>query len=227
MESIQSNVEASQDITRIYNNLKYNNTSDVNLTFSTDASGIIDLPERGTEIHKIDRINVHRNEIIHRSLKSHKKIEFFRDSSSIETHHASYLKFPNKEIKVDSLPAEITPFKLDLQFSKKVENLIIHDSIFGRFISEIERNLNEFIKHEHMKLENKIFFEEDWEIPDYEKLILSLNFKGIPFKREMLLWKMINTMVYERIKHIILYSSEEKVRRIKELKKKFFIKLEM
>lgn len=211
MESIQSDVEASQDITRPYSNLKYSNTSDVNLTFSTDASGITDLPERG----------------IHRSLKSQKKIEFFRDSSSIETQHASYLKFPNKEIKVDSLPAEITPIKLDLQFSKKIENLIIHDSIFGRFISEIERNLNEFSKHEHVKLENKIFFEEDWEIPDYEKLILSLNFKGIPFKREMLLWKMINTMVYERIKHMILYSSEEKVRRIKELKKKFFIKLEM
>ncbi|KKM96206.1 hypothetical protein LCGC14_1180530, partial [marine sediment metagenome] len=136
-------------------------------------------------------------------------------------------KFPRKEIEFDSLPAEITPMKIDLQFSKKVEKLIIHDKIFRKFISEIERSLNQFIDLEHKKLENRIFFEEDWEIPDYEKLILSLNFKGIPFKQEMLMWKMINTLVYERIKSKILSSSSEKVRRIKELKKKFFIKLEM
>ena len=104
---------------------------------------------------------------------------------------------------------------------------MIRDSTFRKFISEIERSLNEFINLENVRLENRIFFEEDWEIPDYKKLVLSLNFKGIPFKQEMSIWKKINTITYERIKSMIPYSSEEQVKKIKELKKIFFIKLEM
>lgn len=211
MELEKLYVKTSQDLQRIYNSFKNNDSSSDKLIFGTDATGIIDIPERGTEIRDVEKSKFRKEEIIRGSLKSHEEMDFFRESSST----------------LDSLRTDIIPLRLDLQFSKKVENLIIHDSIFRKFISEIERSINEFIELEHVKLENKIFFEEDWEIPDYEKLVLSLNFKEIPFKREMSLWKMINTMTYERIKSMILTSSEEKARRIKELKKRFFIKLEM
>lgn len=230
MESSEFYLELSSDILGTYRNLNNNNTSDINLAYGTDSTGFMEFPETGIEISENKEKEVHKDEIISESLKSSEEIEFLRESSLIEHSLISYpkiFKFPRKEIEFDSLPAEITPMKLDLQFSKKVEKLIIHDKIFRKFISEIERSLNQFIDLEHKKLENRIFFEEDWEIPDYEKLILSLNFKGIPFKQEMLMWKMINTLVYERIKSKILSSSSEKVRRIKELKKKFFIKLEM
>lgn len=223
-------IETSPDLPRVYSSFKNNDSSSDKLTFGTDATGIMNLHEREIKICEVEESKVHREEIIRCSLKTREEMDFFRESSSIKPEFIYYpkiVKFPKKEIIFDSQHADIIPLRLDLQFSKKVENLIIHDSIFRKFISEIERGLNEFIELEYVKLENRIFFEEDWEIPDYEKLVLSLNFKGIPFKREMLLWKMINTMVYERIKHMILYSSEEKVRRIKELKKKFFIKLEM
>jgi len=223
-------VETSQDLPRIYSSFKNNDSSSEKLTFGTDATGIMDLPERGIEIREVEESKLHKEGLIHGSLKSRKEMDFFRESSSIKPEFIYYpkiVKFPRKEIILDSLRADIIPLKLNLLFSTKVENLIIHDSIFRKFICEIERSLNEFIELEHVKLENRIFFEEDWEIPDYEKLVLSLNFKGIPFKREMLLWKMLNTRAYERIKSMILYSSGEQLRRIKELKKKFFIKLEM
>ncbi len=116
---------------------------------------------------------------------------------------------------------------MNLKFSTKVEKEMMRDLTFRKFISEIERSLNKFINLKNVKLENQIFFEEDWEIPDYKKLVLSLNFKGILFKQEMSLWKMINSITYERIKSMISHSSEEQIRRIKDLKKNFFIKLEM
>ncbi len=121
----------------------------------------------------------------------------------------------------------MTPVRLSLQFSKKVERLIIHDYIFRKFISHIERGLNEFIKEEIVFLENTITFEEDWEVPSYEKLVLSLKFQEIPFNQEMRYWKEINTIVYGKIKSMILSSSEEDSRRIQNLKRKFFIKIKM
>lgn len=230
METIQSDLEASQDIIMLYRNLKYNNASDVNIAFGTDSTRIAHFPEKRIDKHVIKEYIVNNNENIPGSCNPHEFVEYFKNSSSIEPNLISFpkrVKFPINEISFDSLPTQIPLLKLDLQFSRRIENLIIHDSIFRRFISEIEISLNQIIEYEYVKLENKIYFEEDWEIRDYEKLILSLNFKEISFKREMLLWKMINNIVYNRIKSLILYSSGKKVKRIKELKKKFFIKLKM
>ncbi len=131
------------------------------------------------------------------------------------------------EFLVTSPQIDTIPLKLNLKFSVDVENMMIRDLTFRKFISEIERSLNEFIKLNNVKLDNRISFEEDWEIPDYKKLVLSLNFKGISFKQEMSLWKMINSITYERIKSVISHSTKEQIRRIKDLKKSFFIKLEM
>jgi len=150
-----------------------------------------------------------------------------KEASTIRPVTLKTVKFPIKKNVLDSPHLDTIPLKLNLKFSIEVENLIMRDLTFRKFISEIERSLNEFIKLENVGLENRIFFEEDWEIPNYKKLVLSLNFKGIPFKLEMSLWKMINSITYKRIKSMIPYSSEEQIRRIKDLKKKFFIKLEM
>ena len=43
----------------------------------------------------------------------------------------------------------------------------------------------------------------------------------------MSLWKAINARTYDRIKSMILYSSEQQVRRIKKLKRNFFIEIAM
>lgn len=194
MESSEYNSDASWDIPRIYRYFNNNNTSSENLSFGTDATGIIHIPEK--------------------------------EVSSIRPESLEMVKFSSEKTILDSPQIDIQ-LKLNLKFSREVEALIIRDLTFRKFISEIERSLNEFIELENVRLENGIFFEEDWEIPDYKKLVLSLNFKGIPFKQEMSLWKMINTITYEKIKSMIPYSSEEQIRRIKELKKSFFIKLEM
>lgn len=215
MESIQNDLEASEDIPRIYRSFENSNTSNVNLLFGTDATGIINVEE---DIYR--ELNLD-------SLKSFEENILNRDSSLIIPELIYNPKIISDKVSFDSLQTDMISTRFSLKFSEKVENLIIHDSIFRNFISQIERGLNEFFEHENLNFENNIFFEEDWEIPDYEKLVLSLNFKGIAFEREMLLWKMINDIIYYRIKSMILISSEKEVQKIKELKKSFFIKLEM
>jgi len=219
MESIQNDLEASQDIPRIYRSFENSNTSDVNLLFGTgiDATGVIDVEE--------DRY--HKEKLTFDSLKPYEETNLHKDSSLTKPELIYFPKILSDRVTFDSLQIDMTSRRFSLKFSEEVENLIIHDSIVRKFISQVERGLNEFFEQENLIFENNIFFEEDWEIPDYEKLVLSLNFKGITFEREMLLWKMINDIIYYRIKSMILISSEEDVKRIKELKKAFFIKLEM
>lgn len=231
MQSTQDDLEASHENINIFRNLKNSNTSDVNIAYGSDSSGNIDFTERKTQFHKIKRKNFNKHETTPKSLELQRLLEVFEDSSSFEP---TFIYYPNAPYKIienrfefDSFIGGLTPFKLDLEFSKDVESLIIRDSIFRKFISEIEKSLNIFIEFENIEFENRIFFEEDWEISDYEKLILSLKFKGIPFKEEMMLWKKINKIVYEKIKSMIHYGSEDYASRIKEWKKKFFIKLEM
>ncbi len=217
MESIQNDLEASQDTPRIYRSFENINTSDVNLIFPTDATGIID----------VEKDIIREEELIFNSMKPYEESYLHKDSTLTKPELIYFPKILRERVTFDSLQTDIISRRFSLKFSEEVENLIIHDSIFRKFISQVERGLNEFFDQENLIFENIIFFEEDWEIPDYAKLVLSLNFKGITFEREMLLWKMINDIIYYRIKSMILISSEEDVKRIKELKKAFFIKLEM
>lgn len=214
MESIQNDLEASQDIPRIYRSFENSNTSDVNLLFNIDATGVIDAEE--------DRY--HKEKL---TFDSYKEINLHKDSSVTKTELIYFPKNLSDRVTSDTLQRDITSRRLSLKFSEEVENLIILDSTFRKFISQVERGLNEFFEQENLIFENNIFFEEDWEIPNYEKLVLSLSFKGIAFEREMLMWKRINDIIYYRIKSMILISSEEYAKRIKKLKKAFFIKLEM
>ncbi len=169
--------------------------------------------------------------IYHNNDTSSVKLSFGTNATGIVDVFKKGIESPDVEENIyyweQILHTVKTPVRLLLQFSNKVENLIVHNSIFRKFISQIERSLNDFIEQEKVSLENTILFEGDWEIPDYEKLVLYLNFQGIPFNQEMFLWKKINTLIYGRIKSMILISSEESARKIKELKRNFFIKLVM
>jgi len=157
------------------------------------------------------------------SLKEEANYSSLKPQEEIDLKYSISSSIKPQKIVLDFPHIDIIP----LEFSNEVENLIIRDSTFRKFINKIERSLNEFLEFENVRLENKIFFEEDWEFPKNKKLVLNLNFKDIPFKQQMSLWKAINTITYDRIKSMILYSSEQQVRRIKNLKRNFFIEIEM
>ncbi len=206
--------ETSEDFSRIYRFFKNNDSSNIKLKIGTDDIGITDIPEKETVVPIIKKYPSLKEEANYSSLKPQEEINLkYSISSSLEP----------KKIVLDFPHIDIIP----LEFSNEVEDLIIQNSTFRKFIKEIERSLNEFLEFINVRWENKIFFEENWELPDYKKLVLNLNFKDIPFKQQMSLWKAINARTYDRIKSMILYSSEQQVRRIKKLKRNFFIEIAM
>ena len=206
--------ETSEDFSRINLFFKNDDSSNIKLKFGSDDTGIIEIPEKETVEPIIKKYPSLKEEANYSSLKLQEEMDLkYSISSSLEP----------KKIVLDFPHIDIIP----LVFSNEVENSIIRDLTFRKFINEIERSLNEFLEFINVRWENKIFFEEDWELPDYKKLVLNLNFKDIPFKQQMLLWKAINKRTYDRIKSMILYSSEQQVRRIKKLKRNFFIEIAM
>lgn len=114
-----------------------------------------------------------------------------------------------------------------LEFSEDIKNEIINNIAFKDFISEIEKGLFEYGKKIKVKTESKLLLEEDWEIPNYTKMILLIKFEGIPFKSELNNWKELNDSIFKGINKIIDTSSEPLKQEFKTLKKKFFIKLDL
>lgn len=201
MESIQSDYDASKNLMDINQAFSFSNASDVNMPVITDASGLTDIEERISE--KVDIFNIYQS----------------REANIQNRLMERYVP----EIAIDSVFSS----NLSLKFSEKVEDLMNNNSMFRKLIANIEMGLNQFIEISNIEMESSIFFEEDWEIPDYEKIILFINFKGISFNEELSLWKLISNIIYNRIKSLIHISSEGDSRKIKDLKKKFFIKLNM
>ena len=217
MESIQDILETSQDIQRFYRGYEKSNTSNINLEIATDDAGIIDIEETAYNKQELEKS----------SLKLYKESILHKDSSLTKPSLTYFQKAFGSNINLEYFHLDKTLNRFSLKFSKEVEVSIINDSIFRKFISQVEKGLNDFFNQENIVFNNILFFEEDWEIPDYKKLVLSLNFKGISFKQELILWKKVTDLVYNRIKFTILNSSNEKAKDLKELKKKIFIKLEM
>lgn len=216
MESIENSLEESSDFHRYYVN---GDTSSSTFLFGTNASGVVVDPVIENESPDIEKSIFRWEDIKGKPQKG-------RNSPSLSKYQSVFfnnlIKFENFQYP-DDLQVD-----LSLKFSNRVEDLIIHNSLFRRFITQIEKGLNKFIEYEKVNLKNTVFFEEDWEIPNYEKLVLSLDFQGMSFDREMKMWKKMNNLVYGGFNQLILSSPSVKdAGRIRELKRKFFIKLKM
>ena len=114
-----------------------------------------------------------------------------------------------------------------LELSEDVKNEITNNLTFKTFINQIEKGLSEYRKKMEGKIESKLLLEEDWEIPNYFKIILLIKFEGISFENELQDWKEINDAIFKQIQIIINNSSEKLKNEFEALKKKFFIKLNL
>jgi len=114
-----------------------------------------------------------------------------------------------------------------LELSEDVKNEISNNQAFKAFIYQIEKGLFEYRKKMEGKIESKLLLEEDWEIPNYFKIILLIKFEGISFENELQDWKEINDAIFKRIQIFIDNSSEKLKNEFEALKKKFFVKLNL
>ena len=95
-----------------------------------------------------------------------------------------------------------------------------------KFISEIEICLSKFLNSRNLKSENKIYFKKDWEVYEFIKIILLLNFKDISFEEECKLWDEIIKLLEDKIDNIIKSNSGNMKKELLELKRRLYILLD-
>jgi len=118
--------------------------------------------------------------------------------------------------------------KISLIFSPEIENQMVSDKIFTKFINIVEGGLKEFIYLNNIhKITHNFYFKKDWEIPDQKNLILSLDFKELPTTQEKIeLWNDITLFIQEKIIELIEISRSEEKNKFENLKYQFFIYVE-
>ena len=116
--------------------------------------------------------------------------------------------------------------EFQLQISKDLIDEMIMNISLRKFISEIEICLSKFLNSRNLKSENKIYFKKDWEVYEFIKIILLLNFKDISFEEECKLWDEIIKLLEDKIDNIIKSNSGNMKKELLELKRRLYILLD-
>lgn len=118
--------------------------------------------------------------------------------------------------------------KISLIFSPEIENKMISDKNFTKFINIIEGGLKEFINlNKNLNITHKFYFKKDWEIPDQNNLILSLDFKELSTTQEKIdLLSEITQFVGDKIEKLIEKSSNKEKEKFRNQDYQFFIYVE-
>lgn len=118
--------------------------------------------------------------------------------------------------------------KISLIFSPEIENQMVSDKIFTKFINIVESGLKEFIYLNNFhKITHNFYFKKDWEIPDQKNLILSLDFKELSTTQEKIdLLSEITQFVGDKIEKLIEKSSNKEKERFRNQDYQFFIYVE-
>jgi len=117
--------------------------------------------------------------------------------------------------------------KISLEFEPKIEKKILSDEIFMKFIKRIEIAINKFVNLNNLELKNKIYFEKDFEIPDLDKLILSIQIEDLSVQEKLDVWDEIDGFIRKNIQDLIKFSSEKEIIEFKNLNQKLFTSVEI
>jgi len=116
--------------------------------------------------------------------------------------------------------------EFQLQISEDlIEEMIMNISL-RKFISEIEICVSKFLNSRNLKSKNKIYFKKDWEVYEFIKIILLLNFKDISFEEECKLWGEIIKLLEDKIDNTIKSNSGNMKKELFGLKRRLYILLD-
>ena len=79
-----------------------------------------------------------------------------------------------------------------LQFDDEIINEILDDSVFMKFINQVEISLIRFMEKNSQKFNCKLLFEVDFEIPYLKKIILSININDMDIQKKLNFWDQID-----------------------------------
>jgi len=112
-----------------------------------------------------------------------------------------------------------------IQYGDQIKERINRDVIFSNFIEQSKLGLRKFVKSSEVLLECQYKLKNDYEIRDWEKIIMEIKFldKNLIFEKKLMLWDQIDNEIRTSIKELIRTSEPNSSERIKNFDKDFFI----
>lgn len=116
--------------------------------------------------------------------------------------------------------------KKNITFTEEIQNKIIADEEFKKFIESIELALNsEQIKD--LDIQGEMSFKRDFEIPESKKIILSLNIKNKSKIDKLELWDQIEQIIRSEIQEQIDNLPENVKEDISKLNSNFYTNVDL
>lgn len=96
-----------------------------------------------------------------------------------------------------------------------------------RFINQIEISLMDFAKINQIDLTGYIYLEKDYEIPDLDKIVLSINIRDFSIKEKLDLWDKIDDFLRKNVETYIDNLSENAKSEFVNFNQYFFTNVEL
>jgi hypothetical protein len=143
-----------------------------------------------------------------------------RESILEELTVSPYIK-PAKEKKEKG--NEVTKFII----ANEIQNRIVSDSLFKDVFRVIEIAIKDFITTCPFEMDFTAYFREDIEIPEWKKVVLSVNAFDLEYEQKMSLWDTIDSYVRNAIHELMETMEPSERKKIEDINKKLFIRMEL
>jgi len=122
---------------------------------------------------------------------------------------------------------EIVQSQKFLKFDKQIEKKFLKDNIFMKFISEIQVLLNKYIKLNSINLDCQIYINKDFEVPELEKIILSINVENKSVEEKLDFWDEIDNYLRKNIEASSEFLKFDEKSKYLEFNSVFFTNIEL
>lgn len=117
--------------------------------------------------------------------------------------------------------------KAKINFSDDIINKLLSDSIFLKFINQIEISLHNYRNINGIDFEGNIFMERDFEIANLNKTILSLDVVNLSIEEKLDLWDTLDNFLRFEINKSITYASKTEKIKLLKFSNSFFTNIEL
>ena len=117
--------------------------------------------------------------------------------------------------------------KLNIDYENAIKSMINSDDGFSKFIRQSELGLREFVQKGNLNLSCNFKLEKDLEIPNWEKIMLTIEFVDEKFDSDekIKIWDQLDDIIREKINDLINIREDSEKGSIRNFNRKFFIEL--
>ena len=113
------------------------------------------------------------------------------------------------------------------EFRGTIKGEIKSDPIILKLVRESEVALRDFVKKNNYRFDCIFYIENDFEIRDWQKIKLEVNFRedDLSSEKKLAIWDRLDDIIRKRINKLIKNSNEPEKKMIKDFNRKFFIEV--